>query len=135
MEDNNFKNEISLEKFTEIFLDISFDERQFHEFIKNKKSNLLKPLNKNNNKTIYFKCDTEICKILKFCNQKRETEEIIWNKKIIDVEEEKSKFFKNRNGGIELTKIVICKIQYSDMIIFYLIFTNFFKKFHRKRFR
>jgi len=93
------KKDISFEKFSEIFLDISFDEEQFFEMLKNKKSNLLKPLNGKCSKTIYFEYDKDICKVSNITSNPRELEEIHWNKKIIEVDEEKINFLNDYTKG------------------------------------
>lgn len=98
------KKEITLEKFSEIFLDTSFDEEQFFDLLKNKYSKILKSLNKKLLKTIYFEYDTNICKLPNTLNS-IELEEIHWNKKIIDADEETINLLrKTKQNGNSNTK-------------------------------
>jgi len=107
MECNNQKKEISLEKFCDLFLDESFDDEQYFEYLKNKKSLLLKPLNQSYPRTIYFEYENDICKFESSTVKSRDIKEIFWNKNIKELNDiNLNNSFQKNKGKVKFFRII-----------------------------
>ena len=72
-------------KFTDFFINKSFDEYEYQEILKKQPSYFLKPLNKKSLKTIFLNYDQSICKTSSSTFNSDKFELIQWNESILDL--------------------------------------------------